>query len=115
MPAVTPGVPRTSNSVTDLIGNTPLIRLSSFEQGLNNVQLWAKAEWRNPGGSVKDRPAARMIADEAPGRDFRHAAFVPESELNRAFAEGWFHDPKAWKRWANDPANACSRTLKGWL
>ena len=59
--------------------------------------------------------AARMIADEAPGKDFRHAAFVPESELNRAFAEGWFHDPRAWKHWANDPANACSRTLKGWL
>jgi cysteine synthase B len=63
MPAVTPGVPRTTNSVIDLIGNTPLIRLSSFEKGLKNVELWAKAEWRNPGGSVKDRPAARMIAD----------------------------------------------------
>ena len=63
MPAVTPGVPRTSNSVIDLIGNTPLIRLSSFEKGLKNVQLWAKAEWRNPGGSVKDRPAARMMAE----------------------------------------------------
>jgi len=63
MPAVTPGLPRTSQSVLDLIGNTPLIRLSSFEAGLRNVELWAKAEWRNPGGSVKDRPAARMIAD----------------------------------------------------
>jgi cysteine synthase B len=63
MPAVTPGLPRTSSSIVDLIGNTPLIRLSAFEQGLRNVELWAKAEWRNPGGSVKDRPAARMIAD----------------------------------------------------
>lgn len=63
MPAVTPGLPRTTNSVIDLIGNTPMIRLSSFEKGLRNVELWAKAEWRNPGGSVKDRPAARMIAD----------------------------------------------------
>ena len=63
MPAVTSGIPRTSQSVIDLIGNTPLIRLSSFERGLRNVELWAKAEWRNPGGSVKDRPAARMILD----------------------------------------------------
>jgi len=63
MPAVTPGSPRTSASVVDLIGNTPLIRLSGFEPGLRNVELWAKAEWRNPGGSVKDRPAARMILD----------------------------------------------------
>jgi S-sulfo-L-cysteine synthase (O-acetyl-L-serine-dependent) len=63
MPAVTPGLPRTSQSVIDLIGNTPLVRLSAFESGLRNVELWAKAEWRNPGGSVKDRPAARMILD----------------------------------------------------
>ena len=63
MPAVTQGAPRTAPSVLDLIGNTPLIRLSAFESGLHNVELWAKAEWRNPGGSVKDRPAARMILD----------------------------------------------------
>ena len=63
MPAVVPGLTRTANSIINLIGNTPLIRLSSFEQGLRNVELWAKAEWRNPAGSVKDRPAARMIAD----------------------------------------------------
>ena len=59
--------------------------------------------------------AARAIAGEAPGRDFRHAAFIPESELNRAFTEGWFHDSAAWKRWANDPANACYRTWPGRL
>ena len=63
MPAVTPGTVRRSQSVLDLIGNTPLVRLSGFERGLRNVELWAKAEWRNPGGSVKDRPAARMILD----------------------------------------------------
>ena len=63
MSVATPGLPRTAASVVDLIGNTPLIRLSGFEAGLRNVELYAKAEWRNPGGSVKDRPAARMIAD----------------------------------------------------
>jgi cysteine synthase B len=63
MSVATPGVPRTVGSVIDLIGNTPLIRLSGFEAGLRNVELYAKAEWRNPGGSVKDRPAARMILD----------------------------------------------------
>ena len=40
-----------------------MIRLGGFEGGLRNVELYAKAEWKNPGGSVKDRPAARMIAD----------------------------------------------------
>jgi cysteine synthase B len=63
MPVVTLGLPRASSSIVDLIGNTPLVRLSSFETGLRNVELWAKAEWRNPGGSVKDRPAARMILE----------------------------------------------------
>ena len=63
MSVATPGLPRTVGSVIDLIGNTPLIRLAGFETGLRNVELYAKAEWRNPGGSVKDRPAARMILD----------------------------------------------------
>ena len=59
--------------------------------------------------------AAQLIAAQPPGRDFRHAAFIPETELNRAFTEGWFHDSAAWKRWANDPANACYRTWPGRL
>ena len=63
MSVATPGLPRTAASIVDLIGNTPLIRLSGFEAGLRHVELYAKAEWKNPGGSVKDRPAARMIAD----------------------------------------------------
>ena len=50
-------------SVVDLIGHTPLLRLRKFERDCPGVELYAKAEWRNPGGSVKDRPAARMIAE----------------------------------------------------
>jgi cysteine synthase B len=63
MSVATPGPSRPSSSIVDLIGNTPLIRLMRFEAGLRDVELYAKAEWQNPGGSVKDRPAARMIAD----------------------------------------------------
>src|SRR5918911_5690880 len=63
MPVAIPGLPRTATSIVDLIGNTPLIRLGPFEAGLRNVELYAKAEWKNPGGSVKDRPALRMIQD----------------------------------------------------
>ena len=48
-------------TVLDLIGNTPLLRLRRFESGLQNVELYGKAEWFNPGGSVKDRPAANMV------------------------------------------------------
>src|SRR6478752_565183 len=63
MPVAIPGLPRNATSIVDLIGSTPLIRLVSFEAGLRNVELYAKAEWKNPGGSVKDRPALRMIED----------------------------------------------------
>ena len=52
-----------SPSVTDLIGNTPLVRLRTFERACPGVELYAKAEWQNPGGSVKDRPAARMLEE----------------------------------------------------
>ena len=52
MSVAIPGLPRTAASVVDLIGNTPLIRLAGFEHGLRNVELYAKAEWKNPGGSV---------------------------------------------------------------
>src|SRR6187455_3171098 len=56
------GVKR-AGTVLDLIGNTPLIRLSKFETGLNGAELYGKAEWFNPGGSVKDRPAANMVRE----------------------------------------------------
>ncbi len=43
------------------IGNTPLIPLLRIGQEFPHVRIFAKAEWYNPGGSVKDRPAYRMI------------------------------------------------------
>ena len=58
-----------ASSVLDLIGRTPLVRLPHFERETPGVELYAKAEWQNPGGSVKDRAAIRMITDgEASGR-----------------------------------------------
>src|SRR6202795_814578 len=47
--------------ITRLIGNTPLLRVRMFEREFPNVELYAKAEWFNPGGSVKDRAALSMI------------------------------------------------------
>jgi cysteine synthase B len=52
-----------SPSIVDLVGDTPLIRLRRIERDLPGVELYAKAEWKNPGGSVKDRPALRMIQE----------------------------------------------------
>ena len=50
-------------SVLDAIGNTPLLRLSVIERDVPGIELYAKAEWLNPGGSVKDRPARRMVCE----------------------------------------------------
>jgi cysteine synthase B len=50
-------------TVLDSIGNTPLLRLKKIERDLTSVELYAKAEWFNPGGSVKDRPARRMVCE----------------------------------------------------
>jgi cysteine synthase B len=58
-----PTVPAVGVSVLDLIGRTPLIRLRLFEKECPGVEICAKVEGQNPGGSVKDRAAARMIAE----------------------------------------------------
>ena len=60
IPTVTQGV---SPSIVDLVGDTPLIRLRRIERDFPGVELYAKAEWKNPRGSVKDRPALRMIQE----------------------------------------------------
>jgi len=56
-------IPR--SSLLDKVGNTPLLRVSRVTKGLKgkDVEIYAKAEWLNPGGSVKDRPALRIVED----------------------------------------------------
>lgn len=50
------------HSITELVGNTPLVRLHNFENKLQlNANLLAKLEYLNPAGSVKDRIARKMI------------------------------------------------------
>ncbi len=52
-----------SGSILDNIGNTPLFDLKRISEEVAPVRIMAKAEWYNPGGSVKDRPALNMIRD----------------------------------------------------
>lgn len=52
---------RVGESLLDRIGNTPLLRFERLGREFTNVEFCAKAEWFNPGGSVKDRPALSMI------------------------------------------------------
>jgi Pyridoxal-phosphate dependent enzyme len=53
--------PGASNSILEQIGNTPLLRFTNIGKEFDRVEIYGKAEWFNPGGSVKDRPALRMI------------------------------------------------------
>jgi S-sulfo-L-cysteine synthase (O-acetyl-L-serine-dependent) len=47
----------------ELIGNTPLLRLERLTRDLPGIELLGKAEWFNPGGSVKDRSASNIVAE----------------------------------------------------
>ena len=66
MPVVisAPPTPRSgADSLLGQIGNTPLLRLAKIDAELPGVEIYAKAEFFNPGGSVKDRAALNMILD----------------------------------------------------
>src|SRR5204863_6155610 len=75
------------SSVVDLIGRTPLVRLRRFERETPGIELYAKAEWQNPGGSVKDRAAARMILEgEATGALTRDRTILDATSGNTGIA-----------------------------
>ncbi len=50
-------------SLLERIGNTPLVRLDELTRSMPGIQILGKAEWANPGGSVKDRAASAIVAD----------------------------------------------------
>ncbi len=75
----------TCESVLDLIGGTPLCRLRNLEPP--GVELWAKCEFANPGGSVKDRPALQMIRDAiADGRLTQKKTIIDSTSGNTGVA-----------------------------
>ena len=60
--------------------------------------------------------AARIARDrgaDSRSRELRHVAEIPMSVYLRACQEGWANDPKAWKKWANDPDNRDFRVAPG--
>jgi len=61
---VAPRVNKFDESTLQKIGDTPLIKIKNLTKNLNSgIEVYAKAEWHNPGGSVKSRPALRMIKE----------------------------------------------------
>ncbi len=73
--------------ITRLIGNTPLLRVRLFEREFPHVEVYAKAEWFNPGGSVKDRAALAMIEDgEKSGALTRDKTIIDSTSGNTGIA-----------------------------
>lgn len=74
------------------VGDTPLLDLSGISPELRGgtVSLWAKAEWHNPGGSVKDRAALRIIQDaEKSGDLIRGKTLLDATSGNTGIAYSW--------------------------
>ena len=98
-----------ATSVLDQIGNTPLLDLSplAFRSGVNpQVGVYAKAEWFNPGGSVKDRTALRIIQEaEANGALAPDKILIDSSSGNTGIAYALIGAVKGYKIHLVMPAN----------
>ncbi|OGQ07579.1 MAG: cysteine synthase [Deltaproteobacteria bacterium RBG_19FT_COMBO_58_16] len=92
-------IPPARRSVLELVGNTPLVRLNKITQGLApGVEIYAKLEGCNPGGSVKDRPALSMIEDaEQSGRLTKDKIILDSTSGNTGIAYAWIGAVKGYK------------------
>src|SRR5437879_852422 len=67
-----------ANSLADLVGRTPMVRLSRFGRGLKH-DILAKCEFLNPGGSVKDRIAFHMVTKAEKSGELKPGATIVEA------------------------------------
>ena len=76
-----------AQNLLDLVGNTPLLRIRLFEAEFPGLEVYAKAEWFNPGGSVKDRAALAMVEDgERRGALTRDKVIIDSTSGNTGIA-----------------------------
>ena len=88
------------------IGNTPLIQIRKLTGHLRGVQIFAKAEWLNPGGSVKDRTALRIIEDgEQSGKLTRDKIILDSTSGNTGIAYAMIGAIKGYRVELVVPAN----------
>ncbi|HYR18531.1 MAG TPA: PLP-dependent cysteine synthase family protein [Myxococcales bacterium] len=82
----------TLDSLAQAVGNTPMVRLPSLEREAPGVEIWAKLDWLNPGGSVKDR-AGLFIVRDALGRGLvgpgRARTLIDSTSGNTGIAYAW--------------------------
>ena len=96
------------------MGNTPLIRLRRVAADLSpGVQIYGKAEWFNPGGSVKDRPALNMIeAGEQAGALTPNKVILDATSGNTGIAYAWIGAAKGYRVKLALPSNASEERKK---
>jgi len=100
-------------SILDRIGNTPLLRLKRIGQEFPGVSLFAKAEWFNPGGSVKDRAAASIVAAaEKSGVLSKDKILLDASSGNTAVAYAMIGAAKGYRVKLCVPSNASPEVLR---
>jgi S-sulfo-L-cysteine synthase (O-acetyl-L-serine-dependent) len=93
--------------ITKLVGNTPLLRVRLFERDFPRVEVYAKAEWFNPGGSVKDRAALAMIEDgERRGALTKDKTIIDSTSGNTGIAYALMGAAKGYRVKLVMPANA---------
>jgi cysteine synthase B len=104
-----------AGSILEQIGHTPLIRLAKIDADLPDVEIYGKAEFFNPGGSVKDRPALNMILDgERTGRLTKDRTILDSTSGNTGIAYAMIGAAKGYKVKLVLPGNA-SRERKAML
>jgi len=104
-----------STSILEQIGNTPLVRLAKIDEDLPGVEIYGKAEFFNPGGSVKDRAALNMILDgERTGRLTLNRTVLDATSGNTGIAYAMICAARGYKVKLVLPGNA-SRERKAML
>jgi cysteine synthase B len=108
MPVAVPkSMIRPASTILEQIGNTPLLRLAKLEAEFEGIQIYAKAEFFNPGGSVKDRAANNMIVDgERTGRLTRSKTLLDATSGNTGIAYAMIGAIKGYRVKLCLPANA---------
>jgi len=105
-------------SILNQIGNTPLIRLAKLDSEFPGVEMYAKAEFFNPGGSVKDRAGLNMILDgERSGKLTQERTILDATSGNTGIAYAMIGAVKGYKVKLCLPANASherKQILKGY-
>ncbi len=99
-------------SLLETVGNTPLLSIRRLNPQ-KQVRIYAKAEWFNPGGSVKDRPALRMVEDgEKNGQLTKDKIILDSTSGNTGIAYAMVGAVKGYRVRLVVPSNVCEERKK---